>query len=90
MAEPMHVAIKDVQKNRHTIFNLMEATIAFGEKFAEITTGQGVKFRANPEEVLSVLNAAGLEVLQVSKEPVEEEEEAEQAPVVEGDENAEV
>jgi len=86
MSEPIYVVLTDIQKKKQVIFNMATATFSVGEEHVEVVTGQGVKFKAEVPEMMMVMKAAEIAVMQVIKEDASSAEEAsqiEEAPNVE-------
>ena len=88
MSEPIYAVVTDTQKKKQVIFDITRATISITPTHADIVTNQGVKVHAEVNEVLMILKAAEITVMQVTQ--AEPEAPALDVPQVEEAPNAEV
>lgn len=88
MSEPIYAVVNDTQKKKQVIFDISRATISMTPTHADIVTDQGVKIHADVNEVLMILKAAEIAVMQVTQ--AEPEAPALDVPQVEEAPNVEV
>lgn len=67
MSEPIYAVVNDTQKKKQVIFDISRATISMTPTHADIVTSQGVKIHAEVNEVLMILKAAEITVMQVTQ-----------------------
>lgn len=76
MSEVHIVAVTDTNSKKVVIFDLLKATVSVGQEGATIVTDQGVKVRANPQEIMALYVAGDIGIAQMVRQEEAPKEEA--------------